>query len=190
MSYFPFFIELKEKKGVIVGAGIVACRKVEKLLPYAPSLTVISPEICDELDALRKRNLFTYKQRKFQYDDLADADFVIAATDDAALNHGISEWCKKRNVLVNVVDDAKWCSFYFPSLVKRGKLSIGISTEGASPSAAIYMRKQIEAMVPEHMEEILDYLCEKREEIKASYETEAERSKVLKQLFLDCLQSE
>lgn len=85
-------------------------------------------------------------------------DFVIAATSDETLNARIAKLCEERNILVNVVDDKEKCGFLFPSLIREGKLSIGISTEGASPRVATTFRARLSADIPERMEEILDYL--------------------------------
>lgn len=76
-------------------------------------------------------------------------DFVIAATDDPETNHALAARCREQKIPVNVVDDKDYCSFLFPSLIQSGPLSVGISTGGASPTAAVWLRKQIEALLPD-----------------------------------------
>ena len=83
MGYFPFFVELTGKQGLVVGGGAVALRKVQKLMPYGPALTVVAPEFCG---ALRETSGVTLLERPFAPEDLAYRDFVIAATDDHGLN--------------------------------------------------------------------------------------------------------
>lgn len=185
MAYFPFFVDLTGKKGVIVGGGTVALRKIEKLLPFSADLYVIAPEICAEVRAIQGIHLI---ERRYVPGDEAEAYFVIAATGDAECNHQISARCKEQNILVNVVDDAAYCGFLFPSLVQQGDLTIGISTGGSSPTAAICLKKQIAALIPDQFDEILDFLHRQRDEIKALVPNEKERHVLLRQLFFACVQ--
>lgn len=156
MSYFPFFIELEGKEGLVIGGGSVALRKVEKLLPYGAKLTVIAPEILPEI---KKYSGISCMEIPFTDSALEGKSFVIAACDDARVNHEAARLCRERGILVNVVDDKAECSFLFPALVKRGELSVGISTGGASPSAAVYVKEQIDSLLPEDFGEILDELA-------------------------------
>ena len=162
MSYFPFFMEMEGRPGLIVGGGVVACRKVEKLLPYGPRLTVVAPEIAPEIAAV---NGLTLLRRPFRPEDLEGMVFVISAA--PPVNRQVAELCHERHLPVNVVDDRELCSFLFPALVKRGSLSVGISTGGASPTAAIYLKEQIAALLPENFEELLAFLDSLRPALKA-----------------------
>lgn len=186
MAYFPFFTELSEKRGLIVGGGAVALRKVQKLLPYGPRLTVVAPVIDADIRAIGGLDL---RERPFAPGDLAFADFVIAATGDRGLNHQIAERCKSRLIPVNVVDCKEDCSFLFPALVKRGELSVGISTSGAGPTAAIYLRERIEELLPERFEEILAYLEGVRGTVKDRVPEESGRKRLLRELFYDCMRA-
>ncbi len=187
MGYFPFFIELADQEGLIVGGGVTALRKLQKLLLYGPRLTVAAPEFCPEI----QNTLGVTLLRQPFVDELLDGkSFVIAATDDPALNHRISLLCGRRKIPVNVVDDKEACTFLFPALVKKGELSIGISTGGASPSAAIYLKERIEALVPDNIEELLEYLEAQRETARTFFAEESCRKAFLKELFLLCLQKE
>ena len=183
MAYFPFFVDLSGQRGLIVGGGTVALRKAEKLLPYGPALTVVAPEPVSELAALP----VTLVRRSFQETDLDSADFVIAATDDENENHRISALCRGRNIPVNVVDDKAACSFLFPALVRRGSLSVGVSTGGSSPTAAIWLKKQIEAILPEQTEEILTWLEEQRPILKERLPDQRARAACFARLFAACL---
>ena len=102
-------------------------------------------------------------------------------------NHWIADLCRARRIPVNVVDDKENCSFLFPALVKRGDLTVGISTGGASPSAAIYIKEKIEGMLPESLEEILSFLGSYREVVKEKYPVE-KRSAALTTLFSVCME--
>lgn len=183
MGYFPFFIELADKKGLVVGGGAVALRKVEKLLPYGPHLTVAAQTVLPELENLPG---ITVLHQPFSPWMLEGMYFVIAATDDTAVNQEIARLCVEQGVLVNAVDAPEQCTFLFPALVKEGDLSVGISTGGASPSAAIWLKEQIGRMLPDGMEEILDYLGTVRSQLKKSV-PEEDRSRLYAALFNACM---
>lgn len=185
MAYFPFFVELDCQEGLIVGGSTVAQRKIEKLLPYGPRLTVCAPDISREIRAIPGLILL---ERPFTPELLEGKAFVIAATDDPGLNHRISALCRDQRIPVNVVDDRDYCSFLFPALVKRGPLSVGISTGGASPTGAIYLKKQIDAMIPERFGEILAYLDSTRDLAKEALPDEARRSRFFAALFAACME--
>ena len=181
MGWFPFFIQLEGARGLLVGGGRVALRKAEKLLPFGAQLTVVAPCICPPLAALPG---LTLCRRAFADSDLSPApDFVIATTGDRALDRRIAALCRARRILVNVVDDPAACGFYFPALVQRGRLCIGISTGGASPTAAAWLRQKIEALLPPGFAGILDRLAARREAVKAEGGSEAKRAERLQQAF-------
>ena len=184
MAYFPFFVDLEGQRGLIVGGGAVALRKAEKLLPYGPALTVVAPEPVSELAALPVE----LTRREFQPEDLDRADFVIAATDNEEENHRISALCQGRKIPVNVVDDKEVCSFLFPALVRRGNLSVGVSTGGSSPTAAIWLKEQIEGLLPEQTEEILTWLEAQRPLLKERLPDQRARAACFARLFAACLE--
>ena len=164
MRCFPFFTDIEGKKALIVGGGTVAQRKIEKLLPFRPEITVCAPEINSEIEGLEG---ITVLKRGFSPDMLDDAAFVIAATDDREVNREISGLCREKNIPVNVVDDRELCSFIFPALVKRGKMTVGISTEGASPLAARKTREAIEKLIPEDYAELIEHMENIRHSVKS-----------------------
>ena len=116
--------------------------------------------------------------------------FVIAATNDRALNARIAALCGAQGILVNVVDDPALCTFLFPALAKRGMLTVGVSTDGASPAAAQWVRDQTAALLPERMEEIMDCLAQWRIRAAAALPGEqAERRRAFhKALFAACME--
>lgn len=199
MGYFPFFVDLKGKKGLIVGGGTIAYHKICKLLPYESDLEVIAKSFNDEILSLKDiydqgdentdspEGSFTLVERDFKDSDIDGKLFVIAATDDAGLNAYIYDICTEKRILVNVVDDKDRCGFMFPSLVKKGKLSIGISTEGASPRIATIYRKKLEEEIPDEMEEILLYLESIRPAVKTAIGEEKVRAQMFKEVADECL---
>ncbi|MDD6492846.1 MAG: siroheme synthase CysG [Firmicutes bacterium] len=185
MGYFPFFIDIKERNGLIIGGGRIAAHKVEKLLPFEPRLMVVAPDILPEL--LERRDIICH-QRTFSKEDLSEMMFVIAASDDISLNSKVAEMCMERGIPVNVVDNREECSFLFPALVKEGKLTVGISTGGASPQIASELRSQVAQELPCGMEQILDYLFQLRKEAKMKIGEDQARSAFLKKAAMLCME--
>lgn len=196
MGYFPFFMEIGGKKGVIVGGGQVAARKLEKLAVFGPHLTVIAPNIeaCvrvqEKLLQKGAASSVFFCERKFRTEDLDGADFVIAATDDESLNGRISEDCMARRIPVNVVDDREKCSFFFPALVREGSLTVGISTDGKSPLAAAWVRKEISRDLPDRIGEIVDLMGQLRPYVMKLNVEETVRKEIFGKLFLYCLEKD
>lgn len=184
MAYFPFFMDLEGREGLVAGGGTVAARKIEKLLPYGPRLTVAAPEILPEIEALPGLTLL---RRAFAPAMLEGKRFVIAATDDREANREIAALCREQGIPVNAVDDKEQCTFLFPALVKRGDLTVGVSTAGASPGAAAWMRRRVEEAVPEDFGELLDYLASLRPVVRARVPKER-RAAVFARLFSVCLE--
>jgi len=185
MGYFPFFMDLEGRDGLIVGGGAVALRKVQKLLPYGPRLTVAAPEVLPELEALPGVTLL---RQPFSPAMLEGRFFVIAATDEPEVNRTTAALCRERGILVNAVDDKDSCAFLFPALVKRGDLSAGVSTAGDSPSAAAWVRERLEALLPEDFGALLSYLGALRPEVRRRVPEEARRAAVFSRLFSACME--
>lgn len=187
MAYFPFFVDVEGKNGLIAGGGRVALHKLQKLLPYGARLKVVAPAVSKELEQTALKNDICVIKRAFEAGDLADVSFVIAASDDGAVNAEIGRLCRENRILVNVVDDKNACSFIFPSLVKSGKLSIGISTEGASPEVTASLRSQIASLLPAEIDEILAYLSALRPLAKEHIRDDGRRAAFLKDMARICM---
>ena len=188
MSYFPFFANVEEIKGVVIGGGLVATEKVEKLLGFHANLTVIAPEISDEIR--KYSGQLNIIEREYTASDLENADYVIAATNIRHINEQVYRDAKSRHLIINVVDMPELCNFIFPTVLQRGKLVIGVSTSGAGPQVAIRLRKQIEETIPNNIEEILDYLAKERIRAKSEIPDEKQRRKYLIELANRCLKYE
>lgn len=185
MPHFPMFIDLKGQTVLIVGGGHVALRKLRKLEPYGPRPTVVAPEILPEIRAMAGVRL---RCREFRPRDLTPRPaLVIAATSDPAVNHEISALCQKRHIPVNVADDPGSCTFLFPALMQQGNFSAGISTGGASPTAAMYFRDRLRDLVPEDLDGMLAWLEAQRPALKAAMPEQSRRAGAFRALFDACL---
>ena len=184
MGYFPFFIELEGREGLIVGGGSVAARKIEKLLPYGPQLTVAAPEISPEIEAVPGLTLL---RRTFDPAMLEGKFFAVAATDGPETNRAVAALCRERGILVNAVDDRENCGFLFPALVKQGALSIGISTAGTSPSAAVWVKERVADQIPGSFGDLLAYLSRLRPAVRERVPADR-RADAYARLFSVCLE--
>ena len=187
MSYFPFFMEIKDKECLVAGGGVVALRKIEKLLPFGVKITVVSPAFCSEIEEMEG---IIRIRRKFEKNDIDGKLFVIGATNDEGVNGEISALCREKNIPVNIVDDPKKCTFFFPALVKDGEFVAGFSSGGGSPLAAQYVRKKVETAVPEGFGQVVEVLSAVREQVKAEIPDIQKREKVFQELFALALEKE
>lgn len=144
MSYFPINVDIKDRPCVVIGGGRVALRKAKGLLSCAGSVTVISPEVVTDLQALADDGSLTLKKRGYKTGDLHSAFLVIAATDDEKVQEAVHAEATKSNILLNVADVPKWCNFILPATVRRGDLAVSISTHGRSPALAKRLRKELQ----------------------------------------------
>lgn len=184
MGYFPFFIDIKGKKGLIIGGGKIAEHKLRKILAYEPDMTVVATRISDSIKSI---DGVKFIEREFVNSDLEGCSFCIAATDDKRFNAYVAGVCRKYHIFINVVDDKENCQFLFPSVYKAGNLSIGISTQGASPYVAADIKNHIVSELPLDIDQILDYLCSIRENIKEKVEDSSKRAAIFKTAAKRCM---
>jgi len=152
LNYYPSFINLKSKRAVVVGGGKVAERKILTLLKAGACITVISPEITKRLEKEKIKKNIKHISRHYRKGDLKNSFVVIAATDSPVMNTKVSE---DAPYLVNVVDTPSLCNFIVPSVIKRGHLTIAVSTSGVSPALSRAIRKELEKL---YGPEFADYL--------------------------------
>lgn len=189
MTYFPFYCDIEKKKWLLVGGGRVAAGKFSRLIAFTEEITVIAPEISDEIkkDAASDARLL---ERDFMAADLDDADIVVAATDDKALNAQIASLCRERKIPVNAVDDPENCVFIFPAIIKKGRLTVSVSTNGASPIYAAMLKKQINDSLPEYIDIILEKMAALRKTVPERFPsfTQHERGMIYKKALSELLE--
>ncbi|MDQ2086953.1 bifunctional precorrin-2 dehydrogenase/sirohydrochlorin ferrochelatase [Herbivorax sp. ANBcel31] len=147
MAYFPLFIDIKGKECVVVGGGETATRKVKTLIEFEPNIKVISPWAKKDIIELSKEGKLNYIKREYRENDLERAFLAIASTSNRSVNEKIHKEAMKKNIFINVVDCPSSCNFFFPSIVRRDELVVGISTSGSCPSLTKKTRVEIDEML-------------------------------------------
>ena len=156
MAYFPAFLKFDDKSILIVGGGYVALGKLEHLLNFSSNITLIARDFSDKVKALIDENSLTYFKKDYQIGDAKGFDIVIAAIDDFSLQESIYfETRDYNNTLCNCVDLQKYCDFIFPAYIKKGDLTVAISTSGSSPAFAKNFKEYLKNLIPSSVEDFL-----------------------------------
>lgn len=168
MSLLPIFVDLAGRDCLVVGAGEVAARKIDRLLRCRAVVRVVAPEACGQVADWAAAGQLTLIRRPFTEADLDGAWLVYAATADTELNGRISTLAGERRLLVNVVDDPANCSFLTPSILDRDPVQIAIGTGGASPVLARLLRARLETLIPAAYGDIARIMAGFRERVAAA----------------------
>lgn len=168
-TYTINLVDLHIQQTIVVGGGKVAARKVEGLLAAEARVKVISPLLVSELQAWVDSGTIDFIQRPYQDGDLEGAYLVIAATGEKAVNHAVWGEATTRGCLINVVDDPEHSTFILPAILRRGDLSIAISTGGNSPALARRLRERLESVFGPEYGTLTELLALLRPELIENY---------------------
>ena len=131
---FPLFVSLSGKTVTVIGAGKIASRRIKVLLEYGARIRVIAPQICEEIRALS--GSLEIIEREYEGGDVSGSFMVIAATDSREVNQKAGADAKAEGINVSVADSREECSFYFPAVIRKGSISIGLVSDGSDHAAA------------------------------------------------------
>lgn len=148
VDYFPAFLNLQDRRCLIVGGGDVALRKARLLLSAGAAMSVVAPETNSAFAAFLEENSVRLVQREFQASDVDGNWLVVSATGDATVERAVYEAATIAGVFCNGVDDTSNCSYITPAIVDRSPIVIAISSGGAAPVLARKLRAKIEMLVP------------------------------------------
>ena len=145
--WFPVFIDLSDRRALVVGAGKVAARRVATLTKFCAHVDVVGPRVDPTVEREVLAGRVTLYRRVFEPADLDGRDVVIAATDDAAVNAAIAEACRKRGIPVNVSSDRTLCDFYVPGVAVDGDVAVGVTASGRGHRRAKEVTRAIREMI-------------------------------------------
>ena len=170
-NLYPIFLCLEKLNVLVVGGGNVGLEKVTNLLKCSPEANVklIAPEVLEEIKEQRHYPNFSIEERLFEEADLDGIQLVIIATENPPLNAEIKALAADRNILANVADTPALCDFYLGSIVQKGNLKIGISTNGKSPTVAKRMKEVLNESIPDEIDETLNNVQQIRNQLKGDF---------------------
>lgn len=181
-TFTPFMLDLNKKNVIIIGGGKVAERRIFILLETGANLTVISPEVTENIQMLSERGRLQWKKKAFEEDDILNAFLVVIATNNPKVNN-LVHVIAPEHMLMNDATDAKRGNIHFPTTIKRGRLTISIATNGASPMLTKKIKQELESYFPEKFSEYVDFLYECRELLKKTPLSKEEQHAILKKLL-------
>lgn len=169
---YPIFLKVHQFETLIVGGGEVGLEKLSFLLKSSPQakVTLVGKEIKPEIKKLaEKYPSVTLYERAYFPEDLTGMQLALIATEDHETNIEIQQEAKSRGILVNVADTPELCDFYLGSIVTKGDLKIGISTNGKSPTIAKRLKETLNEVLPDEIDELLQRMKEIRDELKGNF---------------------
>jgi precorrin-2 dehydrogenase/sirohydrochlorin ferrochelatase len=181
-NLFPVFLKLESLDTLIVGGGHVGLEKLNAILKNSPTarVSLVARTIHEPIKTLASQyqNVKLF-ERNFKLWDLWNKDLLILATDNRNLHETIRKFARSRRLLINVADTPDLCDFYLGSVVTKGHLKIGISTNGKSPTISKRIREYLEEALPDETNELLDNMSKIRDQIKGDFN---EKVKVLNEV--------
>lgn len=188
-NLFPIFLKLESLDTLIVGGGHVGLEKLSAILKNSPTarVTLVARNIQVAIRELAAQYpLVRLEERNFKLWDLWDKDLVMLATDNRVLHESIRKFARSRRLLVNVADTPDLCDFYLGSVVTRGNLKIGVSTNGKSPTISKRIREYLEDALPDDTNELLNNMNKIRDRITGDFN---QKVKVLNKITSSWLDS-
>jgi uroporphyrin-III C-methyltransferase/precorrin-2 dehydrogenase/sirohydrochlorin ferrochelatase len=184
-TLYPIFMNVAEKPVLVVGGGKIAEQKVTGLVNANASVTVIAPEITENISTLAARQAITVHRRKFEKNDIAGCTLVFGATNNLDVHQEIFDESVSQNIPVNIVDVPALCTFYLASVFHEGDLKVAVSTNGKSPTLGKIIRDRIAAEFGKGYNELLETLGELRPSVHSIYKEPDRRKAVFEQIVND-----
>ena len=162
MDYLPVFLRLEGKPALVVGGGQVAARKADWLLKARAHVTLVAPRLVPELAARAARGELAHLEGSFAPEHLEGAIVAVAASDDGGVNAAVAAAARTWRIPVNVVDSAELSTFIFPAIIDRSPVVVAVSSAGAAPVLARWVRQQFEALLPARLGALARFLGARR----------------------------
>lgn len=175
--YYPIYLDIEDRDVLIVGGGVVCARKAETMMKYGARVTIVSPEITDEIAEWERAGMLRVTRAPYSEPVLEGRSLVIASTDDKCVNGRVARDCRRRRIPVNVVDVTHLCEFIVPAIVERGSIQIAISTGGSSPALARTLKEDLQRFVGPEYAEVNDLLGTLRKSAKSVLPTDVDRKR-------------
>lgn len=164
----PVALHLADRRCVVVGGGRIATRKVRSLLESgATNVVVVAPECADDLVALQRDGRITIAARPFADSDLDGAWLVITATDHPEVARAVADAAAQRRIWCNAAELPEVSTWTGAAAIRRGDVTVSVTTEGQSPAFTAWLRDQLEALIGPEYGTMCALLAEERSEMQA-----------------------
>jgi siroheme synthase-like protein len=149
MSFFPIFVDLKDRHFLFIGAGAVAERKIKKLLSFSRDvkITVISPTFSEGIKSLAEKGDLSIIEAYYYNNVLQkveDVDFYVICTNNPDLNDEIERGLKNRRSFVLRADKAEASNFHFAATSELEGITIAFYSGGNNIGKVKSIRKKME----------------------------------------------
>lgn len=178
-TLFPIYVKMDQIQTLVVGGGPVGLEKLEAIFRNSPKahVHIVAERAGEELKSfIQEKETVRLSERIFVETDLDKVDLVIMATNNPNFNQKVQQLCRERNILLNIADKPDLCDFYLGSVVQKGNLKVGISTNGKSPTMAKRLKEFLNDILPEEIDETLELMHELRNQLQGDFQ---EKIKIL-----------
>jgi siroheme synthase-like protein len=168
MGDYPVSLALEGRRSVVIGGGVVAERRVEGLLAAGAAVTVVSPALSPTLAGLAAGGRIDHVARPYRAGDLAGAAVALAAVDDPQVTAAVAREARERGIWLNAADDARHCDFMLPAVVRRGLVTVAVSSGGTSPALTRALREHLDAVLGAEWTTLAELAAQARRELRAA----------------------
>jgi siroheme synthase-like protein len=183
--YFPLLLNIKNYPCLVVGGGKVALRKVTSLRNFQVKVTVLAPKICKPLLELQRKRKIKVIKKVYAKEHLNNFKIVFCATDNPKINKMVRKDCIEKNILLNVADIPELCDFILSAIVKRGDLTISVSSQGIAPFYVKEIKRKLDHIFPSYYEKVIELAGEFRKLVLSNkkYKSHKVKEKAFKNFF-------
>jgi siroheme synthase-like protein len=182
MRLYAAFLNLEDRKCVVVGGGPVAERKTAGLLAAGARVVVVSPQLIGRLSRWARNKRIEVRKRPYRRGDLSGATLVFAATNDRDVQRSVAAEARRAGALVNLADDPEGSGFLVPVTFQHGEVRVAISTSGASPALARFLKQRLQRALGRDYRKALNTLRRAREHARGTIPSQKDRARFLRQL--------
>lgn len=165
-GYYPVALDLRDRPCLVVGGGAVAEAKVRALVAAGARVMVVSPALTEGLASLVAVGEVRHERRPYRSSDIEGYALAFAATDDREVTRRVADDARRHGVWLNAADDPAFCDFILPAVLRRGRLTVAVSTGGASPALASWIRRELEARFGEAYAGLVEVVAAVRAEVR------------------------
>ncbi len=163
--FVPLVVNLQNKACIVIGGGKVAAKRVQVLVEAGAKVTIISPELCDELREQFSKSSFLWIQSYFHPDQIDGVFLVVAATNSSEINQRVVECAYLKGILVNSTSDGLSGDVIFPATVKQGDLMLSVTTLASSPGLTAKIAREMKSTYGSEYKDYVTLLGEMRQMI-------------------------